>query len=67
MRREAAAASFYEPELFPGHQYPRMQILTISELLAGKAIEYPRVAPTATFKRAQRRRRGKSEQERIGL
>jgi site-specific DNA-methyltransferase (adenine-specific) len=67
MRREAAAAGFYEPELFPGHQYPRMQILTISELLAGKAIEYPRVAPTATFKRAQRRRRGKSEQERIGL
>ncbi len=67
MRREAAAAGFYEPELFPEHQYPRMQILTIEELLDGKELQYPRVAPTATFKRAQRRRRGKSEQERIGL
>jgi hypothetical protein len=44
-----------------------MQILTIEELLEGKELQYPRVAPTATFKRAQRRRRGKSEQERIGL
>ena len=41
MRREAAAASFYEPELFPGHQYPRVQILTISELLEARSYSIP--------------------------
>ena len=56
MLQEAAAGGFYEPEHFPGHQYPRVQILTIKELLEGKEAHYPRMAPAATFKRAQRRR-----------
>lgn len=57
MRQEAVATGFYSPELFPGHQYPRLQILTIRELLEGKNAEYPRMAPEATFTRAKRRRR----------
>ena len=57
MLQEAAAAGFYTPELFPGHQYPRLQVLTIRELLEGKEVQYPRMAPEPTFKRAQRRRR----------
>lgn len=55
MRTEAASAGFYEPEFFPGTRYPRIQILTIEELLSGKKLEYPRVAPEATFKRAERK------------
>ena len=56
MREEAAAAGFYEPEHFSG-QYPRLQILTIEELLNGKELQYPRMA-TGTFKKAQRKRKG---------
>lgn len=52
MREEAATAGFYEPENFPGKRYPRVQILTIEELLGGKQLEYPRLAIDATFKKA---------------
>ncbi len=55
MRQEAAAAGFYLPEHLPGAQYPRLQILTIGDLLAGKEVAYPRLDPHATFKRAPRR------------
>lgn len=57
MLQEAAAAGFYSPELFPSHHYPRLQVLTIGELLEGKDVQYPRMAPEATFKRARRQRR----------
>ena len=36
--------------------FPKVQILTIEELLAGARPEYPRYAPEATFQRAPRRR-----------
>jgi len=65
MLQEAAAGGFYEPEHFPGHQYPRIQILTIRELLEGKEAQYPRMAPVATFKRAQRHQRSLQEQQRL--
>ena len=63
MLQEAASAGFYTPEHFPGHQYPRLQILTIAELLAGAAAEYPRYAPPATFRRGPRRRRAAGPQQ----
>ena len=63
MKEEAAAAGFYEPEHFPGHRYPRLQILTIAELLAGRALEYPRFAPSGTFKKAARRGRDPGENQ----
>ena len=59
MRKEAATAGFYEPEHFPGKKYPRLQILTVEELLAEKVLEYPRVAPAATFKKAKRQIKAK--------
>lgn len=52
MLKEAAAAGFYEPEFFPGEKVARVQIITIEELLSGKKVAYPRVAPNETFKRA---------------
>lgn len=50
METEAASAGFYKS---PWGNHPRLQILTIAELLAGKRIDYP---PTVnvTHKRAQR-------------
>ncbi len=65
MKQEAASAGFYVPEHFPDHSYPRLQILTIEELLAGRQPEYPRMAPSATFRRAARRRRSEANQERM--
>ena len=62
MLQEAASAGFYTPEHYPDHQYPRLQILTVAELLSGVEAQYPRVAPAATFRRAPRRRRGQGRQ-----
>ena len=38
---EEAAAGFYVPERFPELRFPRLQILTIAELFAGRQLEYP--------------------------
>jgi len=57
MKAEAAGAGFYEPEHFPGHQVPRVQILTIAELLEGTQVLYPRVAPGETFARAAKQKK----------
>ncbi|MDP2856510.1 MAG: DNA methyltransferase, partial [Bacillota bacterium] len=59
MIQEAAGAGFYVPALYPDQKYPRVQIMTIEDLLAGQEVQYPRVAPPATFKRAKRQRKGK--------
>ena len=62
MEAEATSAGFYTPEHYPDRHYPRVQILTIEELLAGKRAEYPRLAPEATFRRAPHRRRSTGTQ-----
>jgi DNA modification methylase len=61
MMREAVEAGFYQP---PGltDKYPRIQILSIAELLAGKKIDYPRFAADATFKKAPKARKAAEEQ-----
>jgi site-specific DNA-methyltransferase (adenine-specific) len=66
MREEAATAGFYEPAHFPGHRYPRLQILTIAELFAGKELQYPRFAPAGTFKKAARRQKGPAPEDQQG-
>jgi len=60
MLKEAAEAGFYKP---PGleDRYPRIQILTIEELLAGKGVAYPRLLEV-TFKKAPRARKAAEEQ-----
>ena len=65
MEQEALEAGFYAPEAFPDHQFPRVQILTIEDLLSGAQPQYPRYAPAATFQRAPRRRR-QGRQGRLG-
>ena len=48
MRAEAASAGFYQAPW--GKQYPRLQLLTVEELLGGKTVEFPR--ENVTFKKA---------------
>ncbi len=65
MKREAAEAGFYRP---PGttDKFPRLQILSIAELLEGKKIDYPRYAADATFKKAPKSRKDAEEQIPLG-
>jgi site-specific DNA-methyltransferase (adenine-specific) len=64
--KEAVPAESYVSALFPDLSFPRLQILTIADLFAGKQLEYPRWVPPKTFKKAARRRKGPSDQERQG-
>ena len=57
MIEEAVSAGFYEPEFLQGKKYPKIQILTIKELLEGKKLTYPRILSEATFKNAKRKRK----------
>lgn len=68
MRVEAAAAGFYEPESLLGKKYPKLQLLTITDLLAGKKLEYPDLGPgsAATFKKAPRKRKGPAPEDNQG-
>ena len=63
MTQEAIAAGFYEPESLPGNQYPRLQILTIEQLLSGDQPKYPRFASPGTFRKAPRQKRQQGIQQ----
>ncbi|MDP2859205.1 MAG: restriction endonuclease [Bacillota bacterium] len=65
MKEEAAGAAFYEPKDYPGRRFPRMQIITVEELLAGRGISYPDWGTDATFKKAERKSKKKSEQREL--
>ena len=56
MRSEAAAAGFYVPPVTLNEKYPRIQILTVSELLQGKRVEYP-ARSNITFRKAPKAKR----------
>ena len=62
MQTEAATAGFYESATW-GKKYPKIQLLTIEELLAGKKIEMPPIKQVeATFKKAEKVKGGKGKQ-----
>jgi len=65
MEKEAASAGFYEPEHFNRRKFPRLQVLTIAELLAGKEVQYPRIAPAATFKVAEPKTKQKDKPKQL--
>ncbi len=58
MLKEAALAGFYEPELFKGHKFPKLQILTIKDLLDNRRPDLPSesFARPTTFKKAPRKK-----------
>jgi len=52
MRQEAASAGFYESAVWK-KKYPRLQLLTVAELLGGKRMDYPPSKQVnVTFKKA---------------
>jgi hypothetical protein len=68
MRTEAVSAGFYESALrlegVSAERFPRIQILTIAELLAGKKLEFPRHV-IATFKQAERKSKFRGDRTRL--
>jgi len=65
MRAEAASAGFHQS---PWGKHPRLQILTIAELLEGKKIDYPSAqGANVTFKRAPKARGGKAQATQLPL
>jgi site-specific DNA-methyltransferase (adenine-specific) len=64
MKTEAVTAGFYESALW-GRKYPKVQLFTVAELLAGKTIEMPPIRQVgATFKKAPKaieKQNGQSE------
>jgi hypothetical protein len=65
MRAEAASAGFYTSPW--GSNHPRLQLLTVGELLEGRQIDYPHLTGgAATFRQAQRAR-PRSEQGALDL
>ena len=54
MIQEALSTGIYTPEHYPNHRYPRLQILTIEDLLTGAQAEYPRFAPDTALRRRSR-------------
>lgn len=60
MRAEAASAGFYSSPW--GTKHPKIQLLTVAELLAGKTVDRPRTAGAdVTFKKAPRVKATKAE------
>ena len=64
MITEAVSAGFYHSELWQ-QKYPRIQILTIEEILDGKTVEMP--PAHGTFKQAQRVRKSEGKQPSLGI
>ena len=65
MRTEAVSAGFYESALkmegLSSERFPKIQILTIPDLLSGKKLAFPR-HNVSTFKKAHRKSKVKAEQ-----
>ena len=62
MRKEAASAGFYECVAW-NTKHPKMQILTVGELLEGKTLDAPPSRDIRTFKKAPRARRKPVEKQ----
>jgi len=61
MRAEAASAGFYKAPW--GKEYPRLQLLTVADLLSGKTVDFPR--ENVTFKKAPRAQPPEPENEEL--
>jgi len=66
MQTEAVTAGFFESKTW-GKKYPKIQLLTIAELLTGKKIDMPPIRQVgATFKKAVRHKGPEGEQLEMG-
>ena len=61
MRTEAASAGFYESPW--GTRHPRLQLLTVTDLLTGKTVDRPAQQGNVTFKKAPKYERKTGKQK----
>ena len=67
MKTEAVTAGFYESALW-GKKYPKVQLFTVADLLAGKTIEMPPIRQVqATFKKAPKAIEKQGEQSKLQM
>jgi len=67
MKTEAVTAGFYESALW-GRKYPKVQLFTVAELLAGKKVEMPPIRQVgATFKKAPKATEKQGEQPELQM
>lgn len=66
MNTEAVSSGYYHSDLWQ-KDYPRIQILTIEELLSGKGIDMPKSAPGQTFKQAEKVKKKQGKQGELGI
>ncbi len=70
MRSEAADAGFYTSKELGNPKYPKIQLLTIEELLSGKRVECPHSArrrDTLTFKKAPKAKKEPDNNKQLRL
>jgi site-specific DNA-methyltransferase (adenine-specific) len=60
MRKEAAEAGFFQTKALAGTKHPRLQILTIQELMGGKRVDLPLQQDVRAFKQAPKAKGKKS-------
>ncbi len=66
MKTEAATAGFYRNEMWEKKQYQKIQLLTIEDLLAGKAIDMPPIrSVNSTFNKAPKVEEKGKEQKKL--
>ncbi len=65
MKAEAASAGFYDSPWGAGAttKHPRLQILTVEELLQGKSIDAPPTRDLRTFKKAPKAKKKRTEKQ----
>ncbi|MFZ5822437.1 MAG: restriction endonuclease, partial [Chloroflexota bacterium] len=66
MLAESASAGFYHSNLW-GKDYPRVQILTVEDLLAGRGIDMPPYSAGQTFKQAGKVKKQEGKQGELGI
>jgi DNA modification methylase len=65
MKTEAVTAGFYESATW-GRKYPKLQLFTVTELLAGKNIEMPPIRQVGlTFKKAPKATNHQGDQQKL--
>ncbi|MBM4301461.1 MAG: site-specific DNA-methyltransferase [Deltaproteobacteria bacterium] len=67
MREEADEAGPFIDQGFPEKRFPRLQILTLEEIFAGKRINFPTWWSPDTFKKSARRRKNNPEESQNNL
>ena len=65
MRKEAAEAGMFQTKSVAGTSHPRLQILTIKELLAGKKIDMPAQQDIRSFKQAPKAKKKKAKEAKL--